>query len=354
MIATVKVCLLKLTLLGTENNLALRQANPLHRRFNPDIGTATKAKAAEEANIPTVDGLLNQTRRFYEDVVASHEEQLSRSLATSHAQLLALTEEKYSIIAERDATISQIGVEIEVLKSELAEETAGLEARETIISQLHFRIGTLQDANVVERLRREIQLLKEQDTSHNNTISQLQLKVNGYPREFSNRDAVITRISKELEETKTKTTALQASDDVSTNRSQPSPIVAIVTQGPVEISTPKVVSAPTNIIVEDIPYKMIPLGRPNAGYYRQEGGRIVSHASKIYRESTFLLPLVLHVSGDLTGEAVRISNRDYDRYDDNGKEKLVSKPSAYSRIKQEGQLYAKWVTLREIEVEVDF
>jgi myosin heavy subunit len=111
--------------------------------------------------------------------------------------------------------------------------------------------------------------------------------------------------------------------------------------------------APKEITVENEKYELIAEGKQNAGYYKQKRFKISSYNGKVYKSKSYLMPLVLQVPGDFTGESVSIDGKIYDRYIEKREEKFVTKPTAHYIVKDEGQCYAKWTIARVIEVNTD-
>ena len=108
--------------------------------------------------------------------------------------------------------------------------------------------------------------------------------------------------------------------------------------------------AKAKIKVDDTDYELIPEGEPNAGYYMQTGVELTSEGSKGYQITRILVPLILQLPGDLTGDVKTIKGHKYDCYIENGEEKYVSKPAAHYLIKFEGQCYAMWTIFEEIKL----
>lgn len=112
---------------------------------------------------------------------------------------------------------------------------------------------------------------------------------------------------------------------------------------------PLVNSAPANTIVEGIRYERIPEGKQNAGCYKQDEFKVINVDGKSYRITNILQPLILQISGEPMSDTKTIEDQTYNRYIENGKEKLVTKPCYECVVEFGGRFYSKRTMLKEFD-----
>lgn len=240
------------------------------------------------------------------------------------------------------------------LTEQITAHEAVIRAGESRISYLLQTVETLEQASqnkddVITQLRRKVESLEGEKVSMtkkgkenaDGTLPSTSQEREDQVAQPQNETARLTRVIQEMHE---RLNERNNQANLSQNREVPSdthpfPVPTIATISP-------------NLSYEGDNYRIIPPGRENAGMYRERSSRKFPDDSsgKVYEERRYLQDLTFEVKGT-TLEGIKIDGVKYARFQENGKEILVSALAPQFSFMHEGRTFVKRVLRREVEDE---